>query len=77
MNFSKTIKNIVKTFLKLFRRDQIWFTELKKEDRSTDLYSLSDIKNVRKDENIRKGYMLGKYGGIPMLNNKVTPFINE
>lgn len=53
--------------LDLFRRDQIWFTELK-EDRSTDLYSLAEIKNVRKDENFGKGYISGKYGAIPMLN---------
>lgn len=53
--------------LDMFRRDQIWFTELK-EDRSTDLYSLAEIQNVRKDENIRKGYINGKYGAIPMLN---------
>ena len=53
--------------LDMFRRDQIWFTELK-EDRSTDLYSLAEIQNVRKDENIGKGYINGKYGAIPMLN---------
>ncbi len=54
--------------LELFRRDQIWFTELKNADRSTDLYSLSEIKNIRKDENISRGYIRGKYGAIPMLN---------
>ncbi|HCJ01522.1 MAG TPA: hypothetical protein DHV31_01385 [Clostridiales bacterium] len=54
--------------LSLLRRDQIWFTELSPEDRSTQLYSLSDINNVRKDENIAKGYIKGKYGAIPMLN---------
>ena len=54
--------------LDLFRRDQIWFTELKKDDRSTDLYSLAEIKNVRKEESFRKGYIAGKYGAIPMLN---------
>lgn len=54
--------------LDLFRRDQIWFTELKKDDRSTDLYSLAEIKNVRKEESFRKGYISGKYGAIPMLN---------
>lgn len=51
----------------LFRRDQIWFTQLK-PDRSTDLYSLAEIRNVRKTENIAKGYISGKYGAIPMLN---------
>ena len=57
--------------LSLLRRDQIWFTELKREDRSTQVYSLADIKNVRKDENIAKGYINGKYGAIPMLNKNL------
>ena len=54
--------------LDLFRRDQIWFTELTKKERATDLYSLAEIKNVRKEENFGKGYIAGKYGAIPMLN---------
>ena len=61
----------------LFRRDQIWFTELDKE-RATDLYSLAEIKNVRKTENWEKGYISGKYGAIPVLNmdilNKIKNF---
>ena len=51
----------------LFRRDQIWFTELDHQ-RSTDLFSLAEVKNVRKEENLAKGYISGKYGAIPMLN---------
>lgn len=54
----------------LFRRDQIWFTELNHE-RGTDLYSLIEIKNVRKNENLKKGYISGKYGAIPMLNREI------
>lgn len=54
--------------LDLFRRDQIWFTEMEGVERYTDLYSLSEIKNVRKDDNFGKGYITGKYGAIPMLN---------
>lgn len=61
---------------KLFRRDQIWFTQLK-EDRSTDLYSLSEIRNVRKTENMEKGYISGKYGAIPMLNNSFVHVFSE
>lgn len=54
--------------LDLFRRDQIWFAEMKSSDRSTDLFSLAEIKNVRKEDNFGKGYIAGKYGAIPMLN---------
>ena len=61
--------------LSLFRRDQIWFTELTKGERATDLYSLTEIKNVRKDENIGKGYISGKYGAIPMLNTSLASLI--
>ena len=50
----------------ILRRDQIWFTE-KKEDKSTDLYSLYDFGGVRKNISIEKGYLNGKYGGIPVL----------
>ena len=62
--------------LDLFRRDQIWFTELK-QDRSTDLYSLAEIKNVRKDENFGKGYIGGKYGAIPMLNLNFAKVLDQ
>lgn len=70
-NLSQLIFTTHKTSLlnlNLFRRDQIWFTELKSSDRSTDLYSLIEIKNVRKEENFNKGYISGKYGAIPIIN---------
>lgn len=60
----------------LFRRDQVWFTQLNKE-RATDLYSLVEIKNVRKSENLEKGYVSGKYGAIPMLNKKFFHELEE
>lgn len=63
--------------LDLFRRDQIWFTENKPADRSTDLFSLAEIRNVRKDENFEKGYIAGKYGAIPMLNLNFANVISQ
>ncbi len=53
--------------LDLLRRDQIWFTE-RKEDKSTDLYSLAEL-SPRLDENIQKGYLNGRYGAIPFLGD--------
>ncbi len=50
-----------------FRKDQIWFTE-KTERQNTELYSLYDVKGVRKNENIEKGYLLGRYGGTPLID---------
>ena len=52
----------------LFRRDQVWFTEMDNDQRETSLYSLLELKNVRKTENLKKGYVSGKYGAIPMRN---------
>ena len=52
--------------LDTFRRDQICFTEKSSETGITDLYTLSDF-SVRKDENIQRGYLLGRYGAIPYL----------
>ena len=63
--------------LDLFRRDQIWFTELSRDKRATDLYSLVEIKNVRKEENVEKGYISGKYGAIPMLNLDFAKIISK
>lgn len=62
--------------LNTFRRDQIWFTE-QNPSRATELYSLAELKNVRKDENIRKGYLSGKYSWIPFINNPLTFDVEE
>lgn len=61
----------------LFRRDQIWFTELRKEKHSTDLYSLAEIKNVRKDEKYSKGYINGKYGAVPLFSKNIETFMEN
>ena len=50
----------------IFGRDQIWFTEKDHSKGSTDLYSLSKFK-PRKNENLEKGYLLGRYGAIPFF----------
>lgn len=63
--------------LDLFRRDQIWFAEMRTEDRSTDFYSLAEIKNVRKEDNFGRGYISGKYGAIPMLNLDFTNIVSK
>lgn len=54
--------------LDYFRRDQIWFTDMC-DKHMTDLFSLAEVKAVRKDENISKNYLLGKYKGIPMIDS--------
>lgn len=45
----------------LLRRDSIWFTS-KKEDGSTELYSLTDFKGINRLSSIRSAYRLGRFG---------------
>ena len=52
----------------LLRRDQIDFVEKDKYGASH-LYSLAEIKGVRKDASFEKDYIHGKYGAIPFLGN--------
>lgn len=54
--------------LELLRRDQIWFTEKNPSNGITDLYPLDSF-SVRKDENILKGYINGRYGAIPFIKD--------
>ena len=49
----------------LLRRDQVWFME-KDDRRGTRLYPLSDF-SARENEAIERGYLNGRYGGIPFL----------
>jgi uncharacterized protein len=49
----------------LFRRDQVWFTA-KDVAGETDLYALEDF-SPRKGEALQKGYLVGRYGAVPVL----------
>ncbi len=58
--------------LTVFRRDQIWFTT-KDDFGATDLYSLQDY-SPRLGEAIQKGYLSGRYGGVPIIEQfKFSP----
>lgn len=52
---------------KLFRRDQIWFTE-KNRVGATCLYSLVEYK-IRNDASFESDYIRGKYGAIPYIGD--------
>lgn len=56
--------------LEILRRDQIWFIEKSNIDAASTAYPLDDF-SVRKTENVEKGYLLGRYGAIPFLNNNI------
>lgn len=50
----------------LFRRDQVWFIEKDREQASS-LIPLLDY-SPRKNEALERGYLIGRYGGIPFLD---------
>ena len=56
--------------LKLLRRDQIWFAEKDEKSMQTDIYALTEF-SPRKDENIAKGYLQGRYGAIPFIGGSI------
>lgn len=53
--------------LNLLDRCQIGFMEKDSDSGATELYTLEDIKGVRNNENIAKGYLQGRYGAVPFL----------
>lgn len=53
----------------LFRRDQVWFIEKDKDQAST-LVALAEF-SPRKNEALERGYLIGRYGGVPLLNHSL------
>ena len=53
---------------RLLRRDQIWFVEKDAKGASA-LYSLAEFKGVRNDKDYERGYLEGRYGGIPFFQS--------
>jgi AAA15 family ATPase/GTPase len=50
--------------MELLRRDQFYFVDKQQEDGASELYSIREF-FTRTTENMRKGYLLGKYGATP------------
>lgn len=50
----------------VFRRDEIWLTE-RLGMGETNIFSLCEYKQERKDSDIQKGYLIGHFGGIPSI----------
>ena len=50
--------------LEIMRKDKIYFVDKKRTDGSSELYSVTDF-NTKTADNIRKGYLVGKYGATP------------
>ncbi|HLF87981.1 MAG TPA: ATP/GTP-binding protein [Anaerolineales bacterium] len=54
--------------LELLRRDEIWFVEKNKQG-ATITYSLEEF-TPRYDKDVQKGYLLGRFGAIPIIGKK-------
>jgi uncharacterized protein len=49
------------------RRDQFWFVD-KDEKRASALVPLTDF-SPRKNEALERGYLRGRYGGVPLISS--------
>ena len=56
--------------LTLLRRDQIWFAEKDENTMQTDIYALTEF-SPRKQENVAKGYLQGRYGAVPFIGGGI------
>jgi uncharacterized protein len=52
------------------RRDQILFVR-KREDGSTEVYSLYDYKDFRENMDAQKGYLQGRFDAVPIINSSI------
>ena len=57
------------------RKDQVYFTN-KRENGSTDLYSLFDYKDFRDGMDIEKAYLQGRFDAIPYVDESLANFKN-
>jgi uncharacterized protein len=54
----------------LFRRDQVWFVE-KDRNQASALVGLAEF-SPRKNEALERGYLIGRFGGIPFLSQSMA-----
>lgn len=52
--------------MELLRKDQLYFADKSRKDGNSSLYSISEFSTTT-SENVRKSYLLGKYGATPDL----------
>lgn len=61
-----TTHDVMLLDLSFLYRDQIWFAEKNDQTCTTELFSLASF-SPKKGENVRKGYLQGRFGAIPLL----------
>ena len=50
------------------RRDEFWLME-KAEDQSSRLIALEEFKNVDESTDLQNDYLLGRFGGVPVIRD--------
>ena len=50
----------------VFRKDEIWYLE-KNDQGYSELRSLAEYKDIRKDLDLERGYMAGRFGALPIV----------
>ena len=63
-----TTHDVTLLSLKELRRDQVYFVEKDQSTGASELYSLDEF-SPRNNEDIRKAYMLGRYGSVPNVGD--------
>ena len=54
----------------LLRRDQIWFVNRSRENGVSELYCLSDFDGVRKDTDVLRRYLDGRFDAVPAVKHR-------
>ena len=52
--------------MEILRKDQLYFVDKSRKDGASTLYSISEFSTTT-NENVRKSYLMGKYGATPDL----------
>lgn len=55
---------------RLLRRDQIWFVNKGRADGASELYCLSDFDGVRKDTDVLRRYLDGRFDAVPAVRHR-------
>lgn len=53
--------------MRVLRKDQVYFVN-KRQDGSSELYSLFDFKDFRENMDLEKAYMQGRFDAIPYID---------
>jgi AAA15 family ATPase/GTPase len=53
---------------RFLRRDEVWFVE-KAPDQSSRLIALEEFKNADRSKDLQQDYLLGRFGGVPVIRD--------